>query len=79
MSRTAYLTKFKSLTGTIPQKLQTKHKIFISKELLAQTSDSITKIVEEVGFYDLAHFTRVFKKSTGVLPKEYRKKLQQID
>ena len=73
MSRTAYLTKFKRLTGSTPQALQTKHRVFIAKSLLIQTSRSITKIAEEVGFYDLAHFTRVFKTHTGVSPKDYRK------
>ena len=73
MSRTAYLQKFKKLTGTSPQKMQTAYRISIAKNLLLQTSKSITDIAQSVGFYDLSHFIRVFTKETGVSPNEFRK------
>ena len=36
---------------------------------------SITDIAYRTGFFDQAHFTKVFKKITGMLPSEFRKKL----
>ena len=77
MSRTAYLQKFKKITGTTPQRLQTLHRITISKNLLLQTARSITDIAQAVGFYDLSHFIRVFTNEIGVTPSEYRKKSKE--
>lgn len=43
-----------------------------SKELLKDPSLKIHEISEMVGFNDVAHFSRVFKKCEEVSPKEYR-------
>ncbi len=43
-----------------------------AKELLSDPSLRIGDISEQVGFLDLAHFSRVFKKQVGVSPGEYR-------
>lgn len=44
-------------------------------ELLRDPSYRICDIAEEVGFQDLAHFSRVFKKMKGVSANEYRNHL----
>lgn len=46
-----------------------------AKELLKNQSMRIYDIAEEVGFQDLAHFSRVFKKIEGISANEYRNKL----
>lgn len=43
-----------------------------AKELLNDPSLRISDIAEEVGFLDMAHFSRVFKKLAGVSANEYR-------
>lgn len=43
-----------------------------AKELLGNPSLRISDIAEEVGFLDMAHFSRVFKKLAGVSANEYR-------
>lgn len=43
-----------------------------AKELLKDPSMRIGDIAEAVGFLDLAHFSRVFKKLNGVSANEYR-------
>jgi two-component system response regulator YesN len=43
-----------------------------AKELLKNPSLRIGEVAEAVGFLDLAHFSRVFKKQTGVSANEYR-------
>lgn len=49
-----------------------------AKELLKDPAMRIGDIAEEVGFLDLAHFSRVFKKLNGVSANEYRnQKLSQ--
>ena len=45
-----------------------------SKELLKDPSLRICDVAEMVGFQDLAHFSRVFKKMEGMSANEYRNK-----
>lgn len=46
-----------------------------AKEMLKNPSLRIGDIAEEVGFLDMAHFSRVFKKQTGISANEYRNKI----
>lgn len=44
-----------------------------AKELLRETNLGVTEICERVGYLDLKHFTKSFKKYTGLKPNEFRK------
>lgn len=44
-----------------------------AKELLKETNESVAVICEKVGYSDIKHFTKNFKKETGLKPSEYRK------
>lgn len=44
----------------------------LAKRLLQLTSKSISEIAEECGFTDASYFTKSFKASFGVTPKEFR-------
>ena len=46
-----------------------------AKELLKDPSLRIGDVAEEVGFLDMAHFSRVFKKIEGISANEYRNKI----
>lgn len=46
-----------------------------AKKLLVDPALRIGDISEQVGFLDLAHFSRVFKKQEGVSANEYRNKI----
>ena len=46
-----------------------------AKELLKDPSLRIGDIAEAVGFLDMAHFSRVFKKIEGISANEYRNKI----
>ena len=43
-----------------------------SKELLRDTTRTISSIAASVGFDDQSYFTRIFKRSVGMSPKQYR-------
>ena len=45
-----------------------------AKKLLKDPSLHVGDVAEKVGFLDLAHFSRVFKKYTGISANEYRNK-----
>ena len=44
-----------------------------AKDLLRETNLNIAVICEQVGYNDLKHFTKSFKKNIGIKPNEYRK------
>jgi len=49
-----------------------------AKQLLNSTETSITNVAEQVGFEDSPnYFSHLFKKYTGVLPKDYKNSLQK--
>lgn len=47
-----------------------------AKELLSQPQRRVSEIAEAVGYADVAHFSRTFKRITGQTPMEYRGGLQ---
>lgn len=48
-----------------------------AKKLLKCPELRIGDVAEEVGFIDMAHFSRVFKKTTGMSANEYRNKINK--
>ncbi len=44
-----------------------------AQRLLATTGQSLGEIAAATGFYDQSHFTKRFRRVTGVTPSEYRK------
>ena len=45
----------------------------IAAPSMAHTSMSIGEVAEKAGFFDAAHFSRVFKEKYGCTPIDYRK------
>lgn len=63
-----------------PAKFLTNKRIELAKQLLSErkTSNySIKEIAESCGFFDQLYFSRVFKKETGIAPKDF--KLSALD
>lgn len=50
-----------------------------AQKLLRDPSLRIGDIAEKVGFVDMAHFSRVFKKNIGISANEYRNTISQKD
>jgi AraC-like DNA-binding protein len=48
-------------------------KIKEAKHMLAYTNHPILEIYSSLNFCDQSHFTKMFKKNTGMTPKQYRK------
>jgi AraC-like DNA-binding protein len=54
-----------------------KMRIEKAKEMLHNSGQSLSEIAYLTGFSDQSHFTRIFKKFTGMNPSSYRKILQK--
>ncbi len=72
MNQSSLCSLCKRVTGqTITQRL-TAVRITQAQHLLSSTDRSIKEICYAVGYNDLPHFSRVFRREVGVSPKEYR-------
>ncbi|MEV8441820.1 helix-turn-helix transcriptional regulator [Actinosynnema sp. NPDC051121] len=78
MADTAILSKFyfsrvfRTLTGTSPGRFLTAIRLTKAKQLLLETSLSVTEISYMVGYNSLGTFTSRFTRSVGVPPARYR-------
>jgi len=53
-----------------------EHRIYIAKKLLLTTDMRVREIANEVGFNSATYFNTVFKRGTGVSPREYRSEMK---
>jgi YesN/AraC family two-component response regulator len=68
---------FKTATGKTIVQYHEDYRIEMAKSLLKHSNDSINNISLELGYYDQYHFSKIFKKSTGFSPLQFRK--QEVD
>ena len=62
----------KKETGKTAQEHIQLKLIGMAKEMVLNPERSISEIAYELGFQYPQHFTRLFKKVTGMLPNDYR-------
>ena len=72
LSPNYFVRKFKERTGYAPLQFVCIMKMERAKYLIEQTQDSISSIMEELGFYDASYFCKLFKKYCGYSPKKFR-------
>ena len=72
MSLASFHRKFKEIFEESPANYFRKEKIEKSKRLLAGTKMRINEVAWECGFGTISHFSKVFKRQTGVTPKRFR-------
>lgn len=68
-----FSTLFKKENGSNYVNYLSEVRMNKAKELLRETNLNIAVVCEQVGYNDLKHFTKSFKKNTGIKPNEYRK------
>jgi AraC-like DNA-binding protein len=64
--------KAQMLFGLPAEELISYKKFRIATQLMHATTAPLTGIAYEAGFYDQAHFCRIFKNYTGITPKQYQ-------
>lgn len=65
--------KFREVFRTTPRAYLLKIRVLRAAELLAKTTQSITEIALETGFYDHSSFTRQFRQHMNQTPHVYRR------
>jgi AraC-like DNA-binding protein len=66
-----FIPYFKKFVGVPPMQYVQLKRMEYAKRLLSYSDSSISVIAEQVGM-ELAHFSKSFKKNTGVSPSAYR-------
>lgn len=73
MSRSALFELFEITYGMPPHEYLIQYRLSLAKDMLVNTSLSVTEIAEQSGFKDIFAFSRRFKDKTGMSPSEYRR------
>ena len=73
MNRSAFCTFFKRNKGMTFSQFVTRYRLETACDLLINSHKLVSEICFAVGFNDLPHFNRVFKKEVGLSPTAYRK------
>lgn len=73
MSESTFRRNFKTILGCGPKEYINTMKIKKAKQMLSNSDAAINEICSALGFYDNAHFTKVFKNAAGITPAEYKK------
>jgi transcriptional regulator GlxA family with amidase domain len=74
ISSRTLLRRVKAETGASPLALLQQARVDQAKHMLSTTNASIPRIVEAVGYADLATFSRLFTKLVGETPARYRRR-----
>ena len=71
-NRSTLCHEFKQATGKTLVEYINDKKIAAAKKKISDSSDSFTKIAEDLRFDSIHYFTRLFKKAVGITPSQYR-------
>ena len=76
MSISWFIRSFKKYTGTTPMQYIVSARIANAQLLLETTQYSVSEISRIVGYDNPLYFSRLFHKTKGFSPSEYRKKIE---
>lgn len=72
LSVSQFERKFKAQFGMAPTHYITLARVNSARAMLAQGAESLSEVAHRCGFYDQSQLSRLFKRETGITPKDYR-------
>ncbi len=72
LSASQFNQRFRKILRMSPTEYVLSRRIQHAQQLLTESSESISDIAAAVGFYDQSHFTKRFRRITGLTPNAYR-------
>lgn len=75
-SRRNIVRRFKQVIGITPIEYLQQTRIEAAKKLLEQTAQQMTEIIYNSGYNDPKAFRKIFRKTVGMTPSQYRDKFQ---
>jgi len=76
LSSTHFNRRFRALLKMSPSEYLAKRRVQEAQRLLTESEESVGEIAVACGFYDQSHFTRHFRRVTGMTPLGYRKRFR---
>ncbi len=73
LSTNRFINKFENVIGMSPKQYISILRLKKAEGLLKSTSMTLQEISESLGYYDTAHFCKIFKDFSGFTPTKYRK------
>ncbi len=71
--------RFKSATGDSPLAYLQRLRVEAAKQRLETTRETVDEITSQVGYEDTNSFRRLFRKFTGLSPREYRERFARAE
>lgn len=75
-SRRNIVRRFKQVTGITPIEYLQHTRVEAAKKLLLQTGKQMNEVIFNTGYNDPKAFRKIFRKTVGMTPSEYREKFQ---
>ncbi|HYG06725.1 MAG TPA: helix-turn-helix domain-containing protein [Stenotrophomonas sp.] len=79
LSSRTLLRRFSAETGRTPLDLLQELRVEKARRLLEATTLSVAQVAEQVGYLDVATFSRLFARHTQLTPAAFRRKFQTSD
>ncbi len=67
-----FARSFRATTGMTPHAFVTEHRLMVARDRLLRGDASVTAIALSVGFSNISHFRRLFRRRYGLIPADLR-------
>lgn len=74
VSRRNFIRRFKNATGITPIEYLQNTRIEAAKKILENTNHPVSEVLIEVGYSDVKAFRKIFRRITGITPRDYQDK-----